>query len=101
MTESKPLTLGDLTRKRKQIATWDYVHEVERALDLHGDLAERVADFVANEIERVGGSDARLVMIVDESNYAGTGPWCSWCWSIGGLCPHLVGRPDDGKEASR
>ena len=93
----RPLTLGDLTRKREQIATRDYVHEVARALELlDRDQAETLADFIANELERIGGGNARLVMIVDESEDAGTGPWCSWCWSIGGLCAHLAGR--DGIE---
>jgi hypothetical protein len=101
MTENKPLTLGDLTRRYEQVATRDYVHEVENALGMEREMAEKVADFVANEIERVGGSDARLVMIVDDDEFAGMGPYCSWCWSIGGLCRHIVGRKPEAGEVSR
>lgn len=41
-----------------------------------------------HQVERIGGSDARLVFIADSD---GTGPYCSWCWSPGGLCAHIAG----------
>lgn len=101
-TKPKSLTMGDLIRKQPPpIAGREYVHEVGRALDVDRELAEKIADFVVAEVERIGGADARLVMVVDESEDAGTGPWCSWCWFIGGLCAHIAGRPDDSEEASR
>jgi hypothetical protein len=81
------VTLGQLTRRRDQVATHEYVRRVAADLDLCRDEAERVADYIAREIERVGGSDARLVLIVD-----GLGnPHCSWCWALMGLCPHIAG----------
>lgn len=81
-------TLADFTRPRETVATRAYVADTARALDIDDDeLAEQIADHIAAEIERVGGSDARLVFVADD----GSGPYCSWCWAIGGLCPHIVG----------
>lgn len=81
-------TLGDFTRPRDAVATREYVAETARALDLDDDtLAEKIADHFVREIERVGGSDARLVFPADD----GSGPYCSWCWAMGGLCPHIMG----------
>ncbi|TLW89216.1 hypothetical protein FFT09_22550 [Saccharomonospora piscinae] len=76
-----------LTWPQEHKATRDYAQQVARDLDLDRDLSDRVADYIANEIERVGGSDARLVITVDD----GAGPYCSWCWGLGGMCPHIAG----------
>jgi hypothetical protein len=72
---------------RPLIASREYVRDVQTALGLERAEAEKVADFVGAEIERVGGSDARLVFTVDD----GTGPYCSWCWALAGLCKHIAG----------
>lgn len=93
MKTPKPGTLGHLLApKPKPVAKRDYVHEVGRDLNLDTEAAQRVADYVLAQVEAQGAENARLVMIVDESEDAGTGPWCSWCWMVGGLCSHIVGK---------
>lgn len=93
--ETPGLTLGHLLRRRPSTsANRDYIREVADLLALDTAAAERVADYVLAQIELYGSADARLVMIVDDSEHAGTGPFCSWCWTIGGLCTHVAGRPD-------
>lgn len=69
-------------------ASRETVYQVERDLRhlISPEDAAEVADYLAAEVERVGGSDARLVFLVD-----GTGPFCSWCWALGGLCRHIAG----------
>ncbi|WP_116201301.1 hypothetical protein [Amycolatopsis circi] len=74
-------TTKDLIAKR------DYVHEVEQKLGVSREFSERIADFVVAEIERIGAENASLVF---EVNGDGTGPYCSWCWTLGGLCTHLA-----------
>lgn len=81
-------TVGESIRPRPIFATRAYIAETARALDIADDtLAERIADHVLSETERMGGSDARLVFIADD----GSGPHCSWCWAPSGLCPHIMG----------
>ena len=95
MNTPKPGTLGQLLApKPKPVANRDYVYEVGRELNVDSETAQRVADYVLAQVEEHGAENARLVMIVDESEDAGTGPWCSWCWMVGGLCPHIAGKPD-------
>lgn len=89
-SQPKPLTFADLIRSRRQSATREYTHQVAQDLDLDREAAERVADYIAREIERVGGSDARLVVIVDDDAELGN-PYCSWCWALAGMCPHIIG----------
>ena len=83
----KPLTFGEMTQPRQYEATRDYIHQVANELDLDSDTAEKVADYIVNEIERTGGSDARLVFVAED----GSGPYCSWCWGMAGICPHIAG----------
>lgn len=80
-------TLGDFLRKPHVIATRDFVRDVKAALDVDDDLAERIADFCAAEIEKQGGESAQLYFTED-----GSGPYCSWCGRVGGLCSHIAGR---------
>lgn len=55
-------------------------------LDLDDDdLAGLIADYVLAEVEKHGGESAVLHFDMD-----GSGPWCSWCGALGGLCPHLA-----------
>ncbi|MBB3053554.1 hypothetical protein FHS23_004608 [Prauserella isguenensis] len=73
-------------------ANRDYIAATRHELDLDDDeLATRIADYVVGELERLGSSNARLVMPVDEQGDI-PGPCCSWCWSLGGLCPHIMGN---------
>lgn len=78
-------------------ASREYVHQVEHDLRhlIHPDDAGEVADYIVAEFERIGGSDARLVFTADEH---GAGPFCSWCWAIGGLCRHIAGGKSDHVE---
>ena len=70
----------------RMIATVDYVRDVEQALTITDrGLAQRVADFVINEIDRVGSQSA--VMYFDSD---GCGPLCSWCGGAAGLCGHVM-----------
>lgn len=68
------------------VAPLDYVRDVEHATGITDRaLAQRVADFVVNEIERVGSESA--VMYFDRD---GRGPLCSWCGGIAGYCGHAM-----------
>jgi hypothetical protein len=89
MTTPRPATIGDFVRPRQQVATREYINQVRKDLNLDRETGEKIADYIGAEIERVGGSDARLVMIVDEDDVGG--PFCSWCWAVAGLCPHIAG----------
>lgn len=88
--ELRALTLGDLRRKPSTTASREYVAEVAALLDLDGETAERVADYVLAEIEREGTCRAELMFPAAGEN-AGTGPYCSWCGALGGLCFHIAG----------
>lgn len=93
MTE-KPVTLGDLTRRRERVATWSYVREIQDQFDLSRELAERIADFVVAEIEEAGGESAQLFFTEE-----GMGPYCSWCGALAGLCPHIAGKGGEVEPA--
>lgn len=84
-------------RRPSTLASREYVHQVERDLRhlISPDDAPELADYIASELERVGGSDARLVFTVD-----GVGPVCSWCWAPGGLCRHIVGGASEHVQSS-
>lgn len=84
------MTLRDFLKVPDMMATQEYIHQVAQDLGLDRDDAVRTADYIAGEIERVGGSDARLVFIVDDED-GGGGPYCSWCWRMAGLCAHIAG----------
>lgn len=89
-------TLDQLIHAPEPVANRDYIAVTQRELGLtDDDLATRIADYVLGELERLGSSNARLVMPVDRQG-DDAGPCCSWCWSLGGLCSHIVGR---GPEA--
>lgn len=69
-----------------QPATREHVAYIQGYLDTCGITAtaaqtERLTDCVQALIWELGMADARPVFTTD-----GTGPWCSWCWSIAGIC---------------
>lgn len=83
-------TVQELTRPRKFLATHEEVSRVATELGIEDrGLAERIADFVANEIEAAGTESA--VLYFDNE---GRGPLCSWCNALSGLCPHIAGRDE-------
>ncbi|MFD8496288.1 hypothetical protein [Amycolatopsis sp. NPDC059657] len=86
MTAPKSVAFRALLRPEK-VASREFVHQVGKDLEVGGARAEQIADYVVNELERVGGSDARLVFLVED----GSGPYCSWCWALAGMCPHIAG----------
>lgn len=81
-------TLGDLRRKPCTTASRDYVREVQNALSLDADTAGRVADYVLREIQEEAAQRALPVMLLVPDGDA-TGPVCSWCHALGGLCWHV------------
>lgn len=82
------MNLRDMIKPQRQVATREYVAEVGRALELDDDQAARVADYVIDQIEKIGSEGAILCFTTE-----GVGPCCSWCGALGGLCPHIAGRP--------
>lgn len=73
------------------------IDQVRWELDLPVDVATRVADWVADRMERYAALTARPVFGMD-----GTGPQCSLCMQIWPLCGHhhLSAELDDEEENS-
>lgn len=74
-----------MSRPPRMVASRDFVREVQDMLDRNGgdDDDERVADWIADKMERFGARTARPVFTMD-----GAGPLCSWCDAIWPLCGH-------------
>lgn len=82
---------------REIIATKEYVNYVSRTLQIDDlDFAARIADFTVREIEHYGAKSAALYF--DDE---GSGPWCSWCGSLAGLCKHIMRNGEDEKVKSQ
>lgn len=81
---------------QKVKATRELIWRVESEIDIvNRALTERIADWVAQEVERVGASRAAMTFTEE-----GAGPLCSWCGTIWGICVHggdseWYKRPDD------
>lgn len=82
----------------RMLATSKFVNEVRAELDLDPEVAEKVADWVADKMERFGARMAQPVFDMD-----GNGPICSWCTTIWPLCGHhhlsLAVRDGDGGDS--
>jgi len=64
----------------------DYVEHVQQRLSMDYPTALNVTALVLEEVNRFGAASARPVF---EAGGDGTGPYCSWCWMVAGLCTHL------------
>lgn len=96
MTEPQGMTFGDWLRPPNIVPTRDFIHQIMRDLDIEDrEVAARVAQYVVDQIEEKGGASAQLYF--DEE---GSGPFCSWCDRIGGLCAHIAGRTRREREES-
>lgn len=73
-----------MSKPPRETASVKLIRDVQSELDIEDrELAVRIADWVADKMERFGARTAQGIFTM-----SGSGPHCSWCGIIWPLCGH-------------
>jgi hypothetical protein len=72
-----------MRRPPKMIASKSFIREVRDMLDEADGDETKVADWIADKMERFGARTAQPIF-----DMKGNGPGCSWCGTVWPLCGH-------------